>query len=184
MQVGSPQLASGTAHDQFQNYISALKNHAPETFAAMNQAQTPEGVYAAQHTNADWRMGIPGGRFDYARQVMSAPGETGAPSRSQFLTSGTPAAQGSALAMQPTPGGYQSGTGSNLPQMSSLGDYAKALTTPGPTQVVGGAIAQGLQNAGKQVAANTQTPLPGMNNNPFMAILQQLVANPTPYFRS
>ena len=91
MQVGSPSLGSGPAVDQFRNYISALQNRAPDTWAAMNAAATPQEAYAAQHQNPDWRMGIPGNRFGYASQVMQA-----GPFASLGATGAAPAAAGAA----------------------------------------------------------------------------------------
>jgi hypothetical protein len=72
MQVGSPSLGSGSVPDQFKNYITAMQNHAPDTWAAMNAAATPEAAHVALHQNPDWRMGIPGARFENASQLLGS----------------------------------------------------------------------------------------------------------------
>lgn len=153
MQVGSPSLGSGSVQDQFKNYIARLQSNAPETWSAMNAAPTPEAAYAAQHANPDWRMGIPGNRFAYARQVLGAPGwqqiagELGGPAA-------MPPAQ-IAATTAPAPE-YAYGRGSNPAQMSTGLDYAKALMTPTTGQVAGSAISSLLSGVGQAISGGQQ----------------------------
>lgn len=55
--------------EQMTAYIAQLQRMAPGTWSAMQQASNPVEVYLAQHSNPDFRMGIPGARFNYANQL-------------------------------------------------------------------------------------------------------------------
>jgi len=188
MQVGSPSLGSGSVQQQFANYMSALQNRAPNTWAAMNAAPTPEAAYAAQHSNPDWRMGIPGGRFDYARQVSGTPswqmiaGQVGGMGGPSGLTASSvnPSAAVSSLPSS----GYAFGTGSNPSQMGTWQDYSNALQKQAQWTGVGNAIGSVFSGLGQQMQQQSQQGMQQamqmmQRKSPGAAILAQLL-NPNP----
>jgi len=141
MQVGSPSLGSGSVPTQFGNYISRFQSNAPDTWAAMNAATSPEAVYAAQHANPDWRMGIPGSRFAYARQIGGLP-MTGDDYVSALYS--RPYAP-----VQEAPGFVHEG---NTGQMSSFLDYGKELDKQKAYDKAGSAIGSAFSGLGEQIA--------------------------------
>jgi hypothetical protein len=94
MQVGKglwnrmQQQGQMTPAAQMRAYITALKTNAPQTWAAMQKASTVQGVYKAQHSNPDFRMGIPGARFAYANQLGSLVGAGGGKTRAALGITG------------------------------------------------------------------------------------------------
>jgi hypothetical protein len=130
MQVGSPSLGSGSVPDQFKNYITALQSKAPDTWAAMNAAPTPQAVHAALHDNPDWRMGIPGARFDNAQQLMGTSGTPGTPGYQQVI--------GALTSPPPDQRMLNTGGYSNTPAYL---DPSQPAGTPGYQQIAGALIA-------------------------------------------
>jgi hypothetical protein len=149
MQVGSPSLGSGSVPDQFKNYITALQSKAPDTWASMNAAPTPQAAHAALHENPDWRMGIPGARFDNAQQLMGTD-TSGYQNAPAYLRPNPPAQPttwqqimgqlASPPSQQPVlnTGGY-----SNLPAYLAQGQPAAAPIPQPPAVGIGGAHAMG-----------------------------------------
>jgi hypothetical protein len=188
MQVGSPSLGSGTATEQFQKYIEAFQRRAPETWAKMNQAMNPQEAYAAQHENPDWRMGIPGGRFDYANQIMATqPGYENLPSylASQPTQAGTPPPLYTGGMLTAPNQSFASTMSSRYPaqpgaQMGTWADYA-AATTPPPESTP---LSRGLTALGagiSKVGAQQQTSL-AQGSQAAMSLLAQRQPPPAPDF--
>jgi hypothetical protein len=82
---------------QMNAYIDALQANAPQTWAAMNNASTIQGVFSAQHANPGWRMGaLTGQRAPiYASQFS--------PFNNLPIPELNPPPQGSAATPQPPP---------------------------------------------------------------------------------
>jgi hypothetical protein len=156
MQVGSPSLGSGAVPDQFKNYIERFQKNAPDTWAAMNAASSPEGAYAAQHANPDWRMGTVGSRFGYARQLLGD-----SPTSGDY----TSALTAPRAPVQEAPGFTQ---GSNPQGMSTFLDYAAELDKQKRYDQAGSAISSAFAGLGKQIQESGQE---GMKQ--AMQIMQQ-----------
>jgi hypothetical protein len=155
MQVGSPKLGSGSVPEQFRNYISRFQSNAPDTWAAMNAATSPEAAYAAQHANEDWRMGIPGSRFTYARQLL---GES--PNASDYTSA--------LYARPPVENAPGFTSGGNPTQMSTFLDYQNELDKQKVYDKAGSTIGSAFAGLGSQIAQSGQQ---GMNQ--AMQMLQQ-----------
>ncbi len=183
MQVGSEKLASGSVTEQFRNYISALQSRAPDTWKSMNAAPTPEDAYVAQHVDSDWRMGIPGNRFSYARQVMSAPPPTETPPPT--VAAGVSPALQSASASIPAPAGIND----LVPGPSFNYDkFNNTVQASNVAQDVGGALASSLSSIGKGMQQSSQQgmqqALAMLHSDPrAQQALAQLAANPWMFIR-
>jgi hypothetical protein len=195
MQVGSPSLGSGSVQDQFKNYITTLQSKAPQTFADMNAAPTPEAVHAALHQNPDWRMGIPGARFENANQLLGTD-TSGSQNVPPYLnpnprTQPTTWQQIMGPLASPPPqqsmlntGGYQ-----NLPAYLAQPAVAAAPAQPSATDQFATNFGSSLMKMGQQQAATQQAQgnqlvQSLLNRQPAgAAALAQLAANPQAYLQ-
>lgn len=175
MQVGSSKLGSGPVPTQFKNYISRFQENAPDTWAAMNAAPSYEAVYAAQHANPDWRMGIPGNRFAYARQLMGEPATGG--DYASALTYMPRSATGEPLPLT-APGYTREG---NTSEMGTFQDYGKALDQENRVQNAAGAIGSVFAGLGQQIAKQgsqgmSQAMQMAQRKSPASVFLKQLLS--------